>query len=102
MKLPDIVAADICITVIAPYEEKTQERPGDASIAPHIYDSKGNLIWSGCQLFEKWNVFDFGPTTDVNGVPHLKGLDWHRQAGVVVDQSYKIVNQASSVSEDDT
>ena len=74
---------------IAPYEEKTQTVAGDAWVAPHIYDGNGDLVWSGAADFKHWNVFDFD-MREVKGVPHLTGLDWQQQRGVVMDSSYRI------------
>ncbi len=80
---------------IAPYEIKTQEIPGDAWVGPHIYDGNGDLVWSGVPFFRHWNVFDFG-VSQVNGETHLKGLEWHEQRGVVLDNSYQLVRTVRS------
>lgn len=75
---------------IAPYEEKTQTVAGDAWVGPHIYDSNGDLIWSGVPTFGGWNVFDFN-VAEINGIRHLSGLDWQNQRGIVLDDSYQIL-----------
>lgn len=74
---------------IAPYEIKTQELAGDAWVGPHIYDSDGQLVWSGTPEFGHWNVFDFD-SIEVDGEPYLSGLDWHGQRGVLLDNSYQL------------
>lgn len=39
-------------------------------VGPHIYDSNGDLIWSGASFVENRNAFDFR-VVDVRGIPHL-------------------------------
>ena len=86
---------------IAPYEEKTQTEPGGKNIGPHIYDSDGELIWSGAPFFGHWNIFDF-TVANVSGEPHLAMQDWHGQRGVIMDSSYEILKTAPMLGPGDT
>ena len=70
---------------IAPYEIVTQVEPANGWVGPYIYNSDGQLIWSGAPMFGRWNVFDFG-LASVQGEPHLTLLDWHKQRGVSLSE----------------
>lgn len=68
---PDIVSPRWQVTVhdktniapgywfTAPYEKIGERKPGGAWIGPHIYDSNGDLIWSGAYLYDDRNIMDF-------------------------------------------
>ncbi|KAK5168454.1 uncharacterized protein LTR77_007024 [Saxophila tyrrhenica] len=62
-----------------------------AWIGPHIYDSTGELIWSGAPLFRGYNVNDFRVQT-VNGEQVLTGVFKHDAIDVMVNSHYDIQN----------
>ena len=74
---------------IAPYELLGQKQRGEAWIGPYIYDGKGELIWSGAPLFDSFNIFDFRPI-EINGEKMFTAIYKREDAGVIVDNSYKI------------
>lgn len=74
---------------IAPYQELDQGTPGDAWVGPHIYDSNGELIWSGSGMFQHWNAFDF-EMTEIDGQQMMTILYPHGKAGIILDSNYQI------------
>jgi hypothetical protein len=48
---------------VAFYEDVHQIMPSWQWIGPHIYDGKGELVWSGAPMFEYWNIYDFDTRT---------------------------------------
>lgn len=74
---------------VAPYQQLDQGTPGDAWVGPHIYDGRGELIWSGSAIFQNWNAFDFELTT-INGEQMMTILFPHGQAGIVLDHNYRV------------
>jgi hypothetical protein len=57
---------------------------------PHIYDGKGELVWSGSDQFDNSNVMDFR-ISSVRGEDRLTVLDRDRKIGLVLDNHYEIV-----------
>lgn len=86
---------------VAPYNGLDQIAPGDAWVGPHIYDSKGDLIWSGAAAFKHWNVYDFKPAT-VNGEQMLSLLSYHEHLGYILDNSYHVHKVVPMLSENET
>ena len=74
---------------VAPYQELDQGTPGDAWVGPHIYDGKGELIWSGTGVFQHWNAFDFDVTT-IDDQQMMTILFPHGKAGLILDQNYRV------------
>ena len=74
---------------VAPYEDLHQAIPGDAWVGPHIYDGKGELVWSGAPVFKHWNTFDFGVGI-IGGEPMMTMLSDHERAGYILDSSYEV------------
>lgn len=65
----------------------------------HIYDQRGELIWSGAPMFDHKNIHDLRVQT-VNGVPMLTAnfpADLLHGYGVIMDNSYTIVKTVDSV-----
>lgn len=79
---------------LAPYEEVQQATTSDAWNAPHIYDAKGDLIWSGAYLFDGYSIFDFRVST-VGEDPMLTLLSFHEQKAVILDKEYNIFREVS-------
>ena len=89
LKIHDEEALSPGYWFMAPYQELEQGTPGDAWVGPHIYDGKGELIWSGAGIFQHWNAFDFGLTT-IDGQQMMTILFPHGKAGLILDHNYRI------------
>ncbi|KAK3718734.1 hypothetical protein LTR37_004953 [Vermiconidia calcicola] len=74
---------------VAPYEEVIQASSGPPWNAPHIYDSNGELVWSGAPVFNGFSTFDFR-AIDVLGEPMLSVIHPHEGAAFVFDKTYKL------------
>ncbi|KAK5174048.1 uncharacterized protein LTR77_001128 [Saxophila tyrrhenica] len=74
---------------VAPYGQLGQDRPGPQWDGPHIYDGKGELVWSGTPMFGYWNVFDF-ESRMVDGERMLTLLSDHEKHGFILDSSYEV------------
>ena len=74
---------------IAPYALLGRKQRGEAWIGPYIYDGKGDLIWTGARLFDNFNIFDFRPT-EIRGENMLTAIYKREDAGVILDNSYRI------------
>lgn len=79
---------------VAPYQQLEQGLPGDAWVGPHIYDGRGDLVWSGTAVFQHWNTFDFGMTT-IDGQQMMTILFPHGKLGVILDENYRIWKQVA-------
>lgn len=44
---------------VAPYEHVFRPAPLPAWVGPHIYDSTGDLVWSGASMFQGSDSYDF-------------------------------------------
>ena len=75
-------------------EQTTHDK---AYVGPHIYDSSGELIWSGAPLFNNYAVFDF-KVSSVGGRDMLTLINQHTNEIVILDNSYNI-NQTIRVTE---
>lgn len=60
-----------------------------AWVGPWIYDSNGELVWSGAQMFGGFNVKDF-KVSNVNGVDMLSGIYTHKHVDVLLNDKYEI------------
>ncbi|KAJ5544979.1 hypothetical protein N7535_006633 [Penicillium sp. DV-2018c] len=86
---------------VAPYLRLGPDKPSSMQpqyqIGPHIYDGEGRLIWTGSQLFDNRNVFDFKAVNSLGPEPHLSLVlerSWDpnedRGYGVILTNDYKI------------
>lgn len=58
-------------------------------IGPHIYDSSGELVWSGAGVFDNRNVEDFR-ISNVRGEDLMTLVLLHKGTGVIIDGGYDI------------
>lgn len=72
---------------IGSYSTVEQKGVGQPWLAPFIYDSDGELIWSGSELFEGYSVENFRVSI-LDGEPVLTGIHPENNYGVVVDNTY--------------
>lgn len=77
---------------VAPYQQLDQGTPGGAWVGPHIYDGRGELVWSGTRVFQHWNTFDFGMTM-IDDEQMMTILFPHGRVGVILDGNYRIWRQ---------
>lgn len=77
---------------IAPYEQADQTARGEGWVGPHIYDQKGELIWSGVPMLNGFDVFGFTKTT-FEGKDMLS-MVYRHQYGAILDESYRIHQKA--------
>ncbi|KAF2084088.1 hypothetical protein K490DRAFT_49964, partial [Saccharata proteae CBS 121410] len=68
-------------------------------VGPHIYDNNGELVWSGACLVGNRNSFDFRKI-DYEGQKYLSmNVAWGEKymwgAGLVLDESYNVVQEVS-------
>ncbi|RFU33836.1 hypothetical protein B7463_g2515, partial [Scytalidium lignicola] len=66
-------------------------------VGAHMYDNRGELVWSGAAVFENRNSFDF-KVIQINGTSHLslilaengeRDMDL-RGAGIIMDSQYTV------------
>ncbi|KAK5173310.1 uncharacterized protein LTR77_001991 [Saxophila tyrrhenica] len=74
---------------VAPYEVNGNKKPGGSWIGPHIFDSTGELVWSGSHMFKRINVMDFG-VMDVGGEDLLSLSYAVEGRGYILDKQYKV------------
>ena len=74
---------------VAPYRILKQETFGHGWVGAHIYDGKGELVWSGASLFSKGNVEDFR-LSNVRGEMLMTLMDQGRGEGIIFDNHYEI------------
>ncbi len=101
---PDIIAPRWNITTLnaeqlspgywflAPYVDLGPHRRDGAWIGPHIYDSTGELVWSGVPVFDQHLVSVFRAST-YRGEDVLTGLYFHDNAAVILNNSYEIIRK---------
>lgn len=71
------------------YEEVHQKTHGENWVGPHIYDGKGELVWSGASKFKNYNTFDFKiQQMDGKDVMTLVYPEFNK--AVIMDESYEI------------
>ena len=73
---------------IAPYQEVVQRKPGSGWVGPHIYDSHGELVWSGGPMFKGFNTFDFR-VVEVEGNSMMSLIYPEEEVGILMNSSYK-------------
>lgn len=86
---------------IAPYGQLGQDRPGQHWDGPHIYDGKGELVWSGTPMFGYWNIFDL-ESRIVNDEPMITLLSDHEKHGFILNSSYEIYRMVPLLHGDQT
>lgn len=79
---------------VAPYGIVDQTHNDEAYVAPHIYDSDGDLVWSGATTFNRYNTFAF-KVSKVAGKDMLTCIHPHESQGVILDETYE--NYASVI-----
>ncbi|KAK5168356.1 uncharacterized protein LTR77_006926 [Saxophila tyrrhenica] len=86
--------------LVAPYAKLDQREEGSKWNGPHIYDSTGELVWSGAPFFDHFNTFDFRTVT-VGGKEMLSLIFPHKQhgEGVVLDNNYSIYTAVDLLGE---
>ena len=75
---------------MAPYGIVDQTDNDKAYVAPHIYDTNGELIWSGAALFNRYDTFTF-KVSHVLGKDMLTALHPKDGRGVIMDDDYEIL-----------
>ena len=74
---------------VSPYEKNGYKLPGRSWIGPHIYDGKGELIWSGSHMFNRINVMDF-KIQNVDGTDLLSMLYAVEGNAYLLDNRYRV------------
>ena len=77
---------------VAPYTDPAPNRRGGNWVGPHIYDGKGQLIWSGVPMFKGYNAFGFR-MSNFNGEDMLSMVYRHQDA-IIMDNHYEIHTKA--------
>lgn len=76
---------------VSTYEYVEQiESDNRAWLGPHIYDERGELVWSGVPLFEGYNLKDFR-VSNIDGESMLTGAYLHDHGDVVVNSNYELL-----------
>ena len=78
----------------APYSTVRQSTPDRPWNAPHIYDSNGDLIWSGAPVIGGWTTFDFR-VISIQGKPMLSLVYPREGQAMIFDESYQVVKSVS-------
>ena len=73
---------------VAPYAMVDGHSNADAWVGPHIYDAKGELVWSGAPHFNNYQTFDF-KVCSVNGEDMLTLIWPHGNVAAILDSSYE-------------
>ena len=73
----------------APYSNIAQSKADAPWNAPHIYDSNGDLVWSGAPLFDGFTTFDFR-VTNIQGKRMLSLVYPRGGKAIVLNESYEI------------
>lgn len=89
VQIHEEAAVDPGYWFVAPYSDLDQPRPGAGYVGPHIYDARGDLVWSGAGMFQHWNTFDFDVTT-IKGKQMMTVLYPHGRAGLILDEKYEV------------
>ncbi|KAK3702090.1 hypothetical protein LTR37_015065 [Vermiconidia calcicola] len=101
---PDIVAPRWDITtyneealapgywLVATYENANQNARAGGWVGPHIYDGKGDLIWSGVSTFNGFNAFGF-TKTQFEGQDMLS-MVYRHEFGAILDNNYSVHKKA--------
>ena len=79
---------------LAPYKALDQDQSDRSWVGPHIYDgTTGELVWSGSldYFFSNGNIEDFR-VSNVNGDCLMTMMSQRKGQGVMLDNSYQIVN----------
>lgn len=73
---------------VAPLERIDQKTSGHGYIGPHIYDGSGELVWSGVDVTDGWNVLDF-KMSNVRGENRMTFMA-HFGDGYIMDTNYTV------------
>ena len=74
---------------MSPYGVVDQADHDKAYVGPHIYDSYGQLIWSGVPTFDGYDAFDF-KVTYVNGQDMLTAIHPHGNHSLILNNNYEV------------
>ena len=74
---------------VGPYRILEQTTFGHGWVGAHIYDWRGELIWSGADMFSQGNVEDFR-VSNVRGEYLMTLMDQGRQEAIVLDNHYEV------------
>lgn len=74
---------------VAPYRLLQQQKFGTGWVGCHIYDNKGELVWSGAKLFSQGNVEDFR-ISNVQGEDLMTMMDQGRMEAIIFDNHYEV------------
>jgi hypothetical protein len=74
---------------VAPYETYNADFDPYGYVGPHIYDSSGELVWSGTSQFDGADIFDFR-LQDINGSTTMTLLDQNMELAVTMDDQFEI------------
>lgn len=77
---------------VGPYRILDQTTFGHGWVGAHIYDQRGELVWSGKDMFSKGNIEDFR-ISNVDGEFLMTLMDQGRHEIIVMDNQYKIRKQ---------
>ena len=75
---------------VGPYRILKQTTFGHSWNGAHIYDQRGELIWSGANRFSKGNIEDFR-FSNVNGEMLMTLMDQGNNEAIVFDTHYEVV-----------
>lgn len=73
---------------VAPYLMVGSRKHEDAFVGPFIYDGNGELVWSGADTFNNYDVFDF-KVSNVGGEDMLSVIWPHGNVAAIFDSSYE-------------
>ena len=68
---------------IGPYEQVHQDRRGHAWVGPHIYDVRGELVWSGAPFFKGYSTYGF-TKREVHGEEMLSLSEYYEALSLCV------------------
>ncbi|KXT17724.1 hypothetical protein AC579_3605 [Pseudocercospora musae] len=74
---------------VAPFEYIDQKDPANGWVGPHIYDGKGDLVWSGVSVEQGWDALDFR-ISNVRGQDMLTWLVQKTGDGIIMDNTYTL------------
>lgn len=77
---------------MAPFETIDQRDPGRGWVGPHIYDGEGELVWSGAEAAENWDVLDFR-VSNVRGEDRMTFIAQKTGQAWIMDNTYQVREQ---------
>ena len=82
---------------VGPYQNRIQHERGGGWVGPHIYDGRGELVWSGVPHFKGFDTFDFKAANV--GSQDMITLVYRHENAIILDNSYN-VHRKLNISDD--